>query len=67
MMTSLGLVISDAMCTCLLNDAVIGAEMMKITAINAIMNTVDFLWIHTTGYDTFSGRAAMQAQRIGNG
>ena len=33
----LGLVISDAMYKCLLNDAVIGAEMMKITAIKAIM------------------------------
>ena len=63
----LGLVISDAMYTWLLNDAVIGAEMMKITAIKAIMTMVDFLWIHTTGYDTFSGREAMQAQRIRNG
>ena len=38
----LGLVISDAMYTWLLNDAVIGAEMMKITAIKAIANMVDF-------------------------
>jgi hypothetical protein len=45
----------------------IGAEMMKITAIKAIMNMVDSLMIHTTGYDTYSGRAAMQAQRFGNG
>ena len=60
--------ISDApLYTSLLYDAVIDVEMMKIAAIKAIMYMVDFLWIHTTGYDTFSGRAAMQAQRIGNG
>ena len=59
--------ISDALYTSLLYDAVIDVEMMKITAIKAIMYMVDFLLIHTTGYDTFSGRAAMQAQRIGNG
>ena len=47
-----------------LSDAV---EMMKITAMKAIMYMVDFLLIHTTGYDTFSGRAAMRAQKIGNG
>jgi hypothetical protein len=46
---------------------VIGAEMMKISPMIAIMNMVDSLMIHTTGYDMFSGRAAMQAQRIGNG
>ena len=39
---ALGMVISDAMCTCLFNDAVIGAEMMKINAIKVIMNMVDF-------------------------
>jgi hypothetical protein len=63
----LGQVESDAMWTSLLNNAVIGAEMMKISPMKAIMNMVDLLMIHTTGYDTFSGRAAMQAQRIGNG
>jgi hypothetical protein len=48
---------------------VIGAEMMKmkISPMKAIMNMVDSLMIYTTGYDTFSGRAAMQAKRIGNG
>jgi hypothetical protein len=44
-----------------------GAEMTKITAMKVIMIVVDFLVIHTTGYDTFSGRAAMRAQRIGDG
>ena len=59
--------ISGALYTSLLYDAVIDVEMMKIAAMKAIMYMVDFLLLHTTGYDTFSGRAAMRAQNIGNG
>ena len=58
--------ISDALYMSLLYDAVIDVEMMKKAAMKA-MHMVDFLLIHTTGYDTFSGRAAMRTQKIGNG
>ena len=41
--------ISDALYTSLLYDAVIDVEMMKIAAMKAIMYMVDFLLIHTMG------------------
>ena len=59
--------ISDAVYTSLLYDAVVDVEMMKMAAMKAIMYMVDFLLVHTTGYDTFRGRMAMRAQKIGNG
>ena len=58
--------ISDALYTSLvLYDAVIDVEMMMMAAMKAIMLMVNFLLVHTMlGYDMFSGRAAMWAQKI---
>jgi hypothetical protein len=60
--------VSVAVQMSLLYDAVIDVEMMKMAAMKAIMYMVDFLLVlHTTGYDTFSGRAAMRGKKTGNG
>ena len=55
--------ISDALSMSLLYDAVIDVELMKIAAMKAIMYMVDSLLIHTTAYDTFSGRVARCGRR----